>query len=699
MSFKFLLLFALILLTPLISANTFGYNYLDNEITTGDGDTYINETNIYQNVTQNITNNITETLELNSTQFETGEPVTIKTSWLTSFTEDISKWTNYFTKTESDLRYIQTESDPVWTADKVNYSTTEEIIAFGYYNASNFVITDYFTKTEILDFSYYNSSDFDINDYFTSAEVLAFNYYNSTSFDINDYVTLTTLLGFDYYNSTDFVITDYYTKLEVYNQSEIDAMIPDLSNYYSKEDIEGFNYINEITAGSNVTITGTEHSRTFEINITSLKEYFDTIYSTFTGTWESLTGKPTLLSNFTDDLGDRGYTHLSNFTNDGEFTTNSSALAYVNSTGLIINWSEEIGEDGNSSFNQSLTDSLYSPISEPLWASNYSAYNESWSVDTDTTYTAGTNLSLVGTEFSLDVSGVQAWLESLFVKLTDLVGLVGNWSADKSNYYNSTEINANISNAVNSLDNASIIRESNTTWITDNQNNYVDSWINETFYNKTQVYNQTEIDNFNLIKNYIATQDLNLSGFDLNNISSINRIVQDADFNITINDGGTERTAIQIHGTEGSVSFPRQSYVLVYKGNNQQAVADTTLTQIQDWTINSADTLSEFNDTTGVFTAKTAGLYLVNALVLWESTDAGKWYSTYISKNEEVTSSGSLRFYQNSAGAFAYQAHSISGVLDLAVGDTLRLYGYHNAGVTEYIHRLAYTSLEIIKIA
>ena len=104
------------------------------------------------------------------------------------------------------------EVDPVWTADKGNYSTTADIVAFGYYNSTDFVITDYFTKSDVLGFNYYNSSDFSISDYFTSAEVLAFNYYNSSDFSISDYFTSAEVLGFNYYNSSDFVITNYYTK-------------------------------------------------------------------------------------------------------------------------------------------------------------------------------------------------------------------------------------------------------------------------------------------------------------------------------------------------------------------------------------------------------------------------------------------------------------------------------------------------------
>jgi hypothetical protein len=82
MKLNFLFLFALILLTPLISANSFGYNYLDNTPTQVNN-TFINNTYINQ------------TLELNTTQFETGEPATINTSWLNLFIEAVSKWGNF----------------------------------------------------------------------------------------------------------------------------------------------------------------------------------------------------------------------------------------------------------------------------------------------------------------------------------------------------------------------------------------------------------------------------------------------------------------------------------------------------------------------------------------------------------------------------------------------------------------------------
>ena len=45
----------------------------------------------------------------------------------------------------------------------------------------------------------------------------------------------------------------------------------------------------------------------------------------------------------------------------------------------------------------------YSTIDEPLWAGNYTAYNTSWNADT--TYTNGSAISLVGTQFNLTTCG------------------------------------------------------------------------------------------------------------------------------------------------------------------------------------------------------------------------------------------------------------------------------------------------------
>ena len=53
-------------------------------------------------------------------------------------------------------------------------------------------------------------------------------------------------------------------------------------------------------------------------------------------------------------------------------------------------------------------------------------------------YVAGSNLTLTGNRFDWDSS----WVDSLFVRFSELVSQVGNWSADKSNYYTKSIIDS-----------------------------------------------------------------------------------------------------------------------------------------------------------------------------------------------------------------------------------------------------------------
>lgn len=49
---------------------------------------------------------------------------------------------------------------------------------------------------------------------------------------------------------------------------------------------------------------------------------------------------------------------------------------------------------------------------DPYWSNNFTLYNTSWSQDT--TYTAGSNLTLTSTTFSLNVTGVKQWLDTVY---------------------------------------------------------------------------------------------------------------------------------------------------------------------------------------------------------------------------------------------------------------------------------------------
>jgi hypothetical protein len=125
-----------------------------------------NITNIYENNTY-----INQSNTFNDTQFNSTGVVNIKTSWLTSFINAVSKWSSYWTKTEninqtgynitadyfigdgSQLTGVNTGGDGLG-----NHTATENL------NMSNYNITqaDYI-QTEIINFSggiiYYNGTD------------------------------------------------------------------------------------------------------------------------------------------------------------------------------------------------------------------------------------------------------------------------------------------------------------------------------------------------------------------------------------------------------------------------------------------------------------------------------------------------------------------------------------------------------------
>ena len=90
------------------------------------------------------------------------------TTWITS-NQLFNTTDEIFNAVDNDT-FLKEETDPVWLADKTDYYTSAEILAFGYFNLSTFNIADYFTIAQVLGFNYYNATDFDIADYSTTAE-------------------------------------------------------------------------------------------------------------------------------------------------------------------------------------------------------------------------------------------------------------------------------------------------------------------------------------------------------------------------------------------------------------------------------------------------------------------------------------------------------------------------------------------------
>jgi hypothetical protein len=163
------------------------------------------------------------------------------------------------------------------------------------------------------------------------------------------------------------------------------------------------------------------------------------------------------------------------------------------------------------------------------------------------------------------------------------------------------------------------------------------------------------------------------------------QLEQDKDIIVTINDAATTRTAIQVNGDEGSVTMPRQSYVSARK-NATQAVSATTETTVifgQEDT----DVLAEYNNSTGVFTAKDAGVYEITTAITLQNTN--------ITSVRIVTSEG---YWICDSSIGSYMERSISCITKLSAGGTIQIRVYSSGGFT--IHSDTNTTwLKITKVS
>lgn len=66
-------------------------------------------------------------------------------------------------------------------------------------------------------------------------------------------------------------------------------------------------------------------------------------------------------------------------------------------------------------------------------------------------FTGNLSYDDAGNKFDVDSTNLLGWLDNIYVRISNIVSLVGNWSADKNNYYNKTEVDTNITNANTSI--------------------------------------------------------------------------------------------------------------------------------------------------------------------------------------------------------------------------------------------------------
>ena len=173
----------------------------------------------------------------------------------------------------------------------------------------------------------------------------------------------------------------------------------------------------------------------------------------------------------------------------------------------------------------------------------------------------------------------------------------------------------------------------------------------------------------------ISNADLDLGANNLINLSNVSATVSDQDLLFNINDGGTTRTAIQIHGDEGSVSMPRQSYV--FAGDASKVISTATLTTLT-YASEFLDNLSEFNNATGKFTALTAGVYFVNAHINIINSNTNALYELRIYVNGSTKATETI----NVPGASFRLTMNISGLFELAATGYIEIKVFFAAGET-----------------
>ena len=113
--------------------------------------------------------------------------------------------------------------------------------------------------------------------------------------------------------------------------SSFNKWIVDTSNGYLSNDIDTL-YFDDVLLNATIDDRDTDTTYTNGTGISLVGNVFSLIGDFFSGAYEDLTGKPTLLSNFTDDLGNRGYDSLSNFTNDLGVINGTDGINGINGT-------------------------------------------------------------------------------------------------------------------------------------------------------------------------------------------------------------------------------------------------------------------------------------------------------------------------------------------------------------------------------
>jgi len=291
---------------------------------------------------------------------------------------DNSSWNESYADTlyaGIEWDYNQTIPANLYT-DSVNTSTASWI-------ESVFAkIVEVFTKSEIQT-QYYNKSDVYNKTEVDEAIPNVDNFYTKSEVDTNlSYYLLLTDQRFNETSYVDELIANYYNKTDVYNKTEVDDLVPDLSDFYTKAEVDNnltlyllltdqrFNetdlinsLISSVNTTTNIQALGFYTSDEVDSLVTNLNET-DLVLNVNSTLWNYITtNEASWLSSYNSTYDTWAYNQT------------IPAQAYADAQDVIFNDSmkdyidAQIAgvDEGNSSFNQSLTDTLYMNINQDDW--------------------------------------------------------------------------------------------------------------------------------------------------------------------------------------------------------------------------------------------------------------------------------------------------------------------------------------------
>jgi hypothetical protein len=288
-------------------------------------------------------------------------------------------------------------------------------------------------------------------------------FYNSSDFNIADYFTSTEILGFNYYNSSDFIISDYATNIKVDSLGNFSAYVQPthLTNFTNDLGIGNW------SADKSSYYTSTETDTAIETANTSMKGYVDGTFYLKTNPSGFYNSSDFSISNYFTSTQILGF----NYYNSSDFSISDYYLD-SNPDGFISSYTETdpLWTANQSSYStKTVADTLYADITEPIasslgnWSNDKSSYStttesndlyraDSWDNFTGIPHATPSNGDI--THFSY-ADEIYDWVIGLGYSTTSyvdiLVGSIGNWTADKTDYSTTTQMNTAIETANTSL--------------------------------------------------------------------------------------------------------------------------------------------------------------------------------------------------------------------------------------------------------